>query len=100
MSKKLSMRDMFKKVTLIVLATIIMSTSLFGCADNKSKDVSKDENNEVKKVDEENTDQIRVEEKNKNLRNIERLIKRIRNYKIKNEVYEDISSNYQRRRKK
>ena len=50
MSKKLSMRDMFKKVTLIVLATIIMSTSLFGCADNKSKDVSKDGNNEVKKV--------------------------------------------------
>lgn len=88
----------FEKVFYLKNPSVLDKISFFG-KENKlkketiSKIIEFEEflNNEVKKVDEENTDQIRVEEKNKNLRNIERLIKRIRNYKIKNEVYEDIS---------
>ena len=88
----------FEKVFYLKNPSVFDKISFFG-KENKlkketiSKIIEFEEflNNEVKKVDEENTDQIRVEEKNKNLRNIERLIKRIRNYKIKNEVYEDIS---------
>ena len=88
----------FEKVFYLKNPSVLDKISFFG-KENKlkketiSKIIEFEEflNNEVKKVDEENTDQIRVKEKNKNLRNIERLIKRIRNYKIKNEVYEDIS---------